>query len=129
MSKSLTILPLTILLSCCGVLKNTQRTNLPNGFYSDRIQSKENVYVRSDDDIILIYPTKTEEGKLKVDTTKLVYTFHQEKAYNTEDMIKLESSSFDLDFITIPLKYRSTKSGVPAQLNTEINAYIFRITN
>lgn len=125
MSKFLTILVLTILLSSCGILKNTPSTNLSEGFYSDKTQSNEKVYVRSDEDVISIYPTKDEGGKLKVDTAELIYQFHQEKANNSNDMVELKSSSFDLDFIAVPLKYRPPQAGVPAQLNTEINASIY----
>lgn len=33
-------------------------------------------------------------------------------------MVELKNSSFDLDFITVPIKYRPPQAGVSAQLNT-----------
>ncbi|WP_114748114.1 hypothetical protein [Pleomorphovibrio marinus] len=111
-----------VLLCGCGTFKTTSRTALTDDFYTIKNKKRnERVYVKKDEEVIMIFPTKPNENK-KADTSNLVGVYKEISLRGHKDIVLLRRNSFDIDFLTIPLKFRPMTSGVPAQLNTEINA-------
>ena len=62
---------------------------------------------------------------MSVEKSSISNNFPPEDVHNHNESAKLKQISFDVDFITVPLKYRNSQNGVEPQLNTEINASIY----
>jgi hypothetical protein len=113
------------LFGSCGVFQKTAKQELTDGFYTERTKNtKEKVYVDVADDNILIYPTLPEQSG-RVDTSAVHRSFDltHKSAYISD--FKLEQASFDLDFLTIPVKYRFSTINVPPQLNAGLNGSVY----
>lgn len=124
MTKYVTLLSLgCLLLHCgCGSLRNSSRTALSSDFYTlKHDKGNESVYLENDEWSIRLFAMKPNEDT-SADTSRLVGEYEEEALRDQKDVTLLKRNSLDIDFLTIPLKYRPTKGGVPAQLNTEINA-------
>lgn len=113
------------ILSSCGVLSHSQKYHLRSGLYKNKSFSKkaEKVYVDNRGDSILVY--SVDETMQSIDSTrsKIIFT---EKNRNTQIFSPVfRQTSFDLDFLTIPFKYRMTQKDVPQQLNANLNGAVF----
>jgi len=111
-----------VLLCNCGVLNRTARKELTDGFYNRSTDSTSQlVYVNVVDDTLRIHPATRTAQHLQVDPGKKdeYYLRTLETKANVE--FTLTKKSFDVDFITIPLKYRFAQKSVPPQLNSNIN--------
>lgn len=118
------ILALMMLLNSCSVIKNTPKTDLIEGFYwqKNHEKIKTEVYVNPQLDDLYIYSSQQKQ----VDTSQ--YTFYptETKALSeTKRHISLRKNSLDIDLLTIPLKYRSGRIDVPAQLNTFLSGAVY----
>ncbi len=113
----------SFLLNSCQVLDHTTKQELSDSYYT-KIEGteKSKVYVDINNDLINIYPLNHD---LEVDTTKDFESYQLESASETHVNFILQHSSFDLDFMTIPLKYRFSTKDLPAQLNTDLNGGLF----
>lgn len=112
-------------LSSCSVFKKTAKWELSDGFYIQKTSSeKRKVFVDVVDDEVKIYPTKKENNEKIIDT--LTYqTFHPEFESIGKIDFSLTQKNFDIDFITIPLKFRFAEKDVPSQLNPNINGAVY----
>lgn len=115
-----------LMLSSCNVLQKTAKQELSDGYYIKKtISEKSKVYVDVVDDNIYIHPSIERDNQTFVDTLSNSELYQKEvKAQENVDF-KLSQNSFDLDFLTIPLKFRTAEKGVPAQLNADINGAIY----
>jgi hypothetical protein len=102
---------LFILLGSCSVIQNTPKFGLQDGFY----QSKEKkIFVETQNDTLLVSSVKGQPVlTLPLSTNQIQNNFTFQK------------STFDLDVLAIPIKYRGKEAGLPAQLNSEINAALY----
>lgn len=113
------------ILSGCGALSHSQKYHLRSGLYKNKSFSKkaEKVYVDNRGDSILVY--KVDETMQSIDSTKskIIIT---EKNQNTRIFSPVfRRTSFDLDFLTIPFKYRTAQKDFPQQLNANLNGAVF----
>lgn len=112
-------LVLLLTLNSCGVLSNSSG-ELTSGYYTQRNEGKrQQVYVDVDEEQLNIYNLK--DGHAEAPT---VY-YPEEEVADTEEITALWQHSFDLDLLTIPLKYRPAQQGVPAQLNSDLNGAVY----
>lgn len=113
---------LLILVSGCGIIKKSSKTDLVNDFYSQKISGeKKKVFVEIADETIRVYDAKIEGKRLMVDTmaTCQFFPLMVKNEYRLQsDFVK---HSFDVDFLTIPLKVRPSQKDVPAQINANLN--------
>ena len=117
---------LAIMTFSCSVLRKTPRTELTDGFYSRKQgDSRQKVYVDLHENRLDVYPVKIVEGKKTVDTSSVIGNYNKESSIDYKEFTLLRKNSFDLDFLTIPLKYRIAREDVPPQLNTELNGSIY----
>ncbi|SFC06888.1 hypothetical protein SAMN05421780_102461 [Flexibacter flexilis DSM 6793] len=119
---------LSVLLGSCSVLQNMSKKGLGNGFYNEQSSSKERrkVYIDiQDDETICAYATKNNNGQLVIDTSQACQLYSQELKKDLTQTIILSKPSFDIDFLTIPLKYRPKQTDVPAQLNANLNGAFY----
>ena len=96
------------LLGSCGVIRNTSKFGLKDGVYQTN-QGK--VLIETQNDTLLVF---SENGKKE----------HSLLAISSVPQLNftLKKSTFDIDVLAIPAKYRVSLSGMSAQLNNEINA-------
>jgi hypothetical protein len=114
------------LLSSCSVFQKTAKTEFTDGYYSQKVDNhRDKVYVDIDEDILLVYATVEKEGKRIIDTANVQQYFEYEKNYEAKRLTSFRINTFDVDFLTIPLKFRPSQSGVPPQLNTELSGAIY----
>ena len=120
------VLLLVISLGSCSVLRRSEDKQLTNGYYSATVSSKTTlVYVETEDDVLNVHPT-SKQGKNKIiDTSSVQYFSKKEIEVARSSGIRFSKHSFDLDLMTIPVKFRPAEKAVPAQVNTNINGSIF----
>jgi hypothetical protein len=100
------------LLGSCGVTRNTPKFGLQDGFYQT---NQEKVFIETQNDTLLVF---SENGGKQLNSLPLSTTSPQSN-------FVFQKSTFDLDVLAIPAKYRVSLSGMPAQLNSEINAALY----
>jgi hypothetical protein len=99
------------LLGSCGVIRNTSKFGLKDGLYQT---NQRKVVIETQNDTLLVF---SENGK-KEHSLLAISSVPQRN-------FTLEKSTFDIDVLAIPAKYRISLSGMPAQLNSEINAALY----
>ena len=110
-----------ILLFCCygcGVFKPSPKLTLTDGYYIRKDGGvRQKVFIDLQDDSITISQTS---GKLTEPTSSLSFPKNV-PAFEVPRPVRLSKPSLDIDFLTIPLKYRPANGDVPAQLNANLN--------
>ncbi|MEQ1733127.1 MAG: hypothetical protein ABL940_05610, partial [Bacteroidia bacterium] len=109
--------------SGCSTIRKTPKTSFSDGYYIQN--NKEKVYIDVEDDVLRVHKTISVNNKTVVDTTKITELYKQTVTAETAKNISFSKRSFDVDFLTIPLKYRPKQSNVSAQLNTNLNGAIY----
>lgn len=119
------IIQALILLTGCSIFQKTAKQELTDGYYTRKTENKKKkVYVDVADENIHIYSAIKKENVFVIDTTQdyKIY-FPVQKALS--EKVSLAKASFDIDFLTIPLKLRFPQQSVPPQLNANINGAVF----
>ena len=120
------VFTLIILFSSCSALINPAKTEFTDGFYTQKLDNRrEIVYVDVDEDILQVYATVEVDGNRVIDTTGVQQYFEYEKNYEAKRLTSFRINTFDVDFLTIPLKFRPSQAGVPPQLNTELSGAVY----
>lgn len=111
--------------SSCGILRNAGKREFNNGFYIQKNNNeKSKVFVDVIDDSFHVHDTYFDANKIMVDTNTYK-TFPKEVKSKTFSKTSFKKYSFDIDFITIPLKFRLKEMDIPAQLNTNLNGALY----
>jgi hypothetical protein len=108
----------------CAV-KETPKYQLTDGYYKSqafRSQSKK-VYIDNSEDTIFVYTMNKRTGQ--VDTVAGKHTFPQASSLVQIKTAFFKEASFDIDFLTIPFKYRGGQAGLPKQFNTNLNGAVY----
>ena len=101
----------------CGLLKENGTYELGNGRYKQSVGGKtQKIWASFEDSIIRLYP-------LDKKSSQQVFPFSNVSGLNTTSL-KLKKSSFDIDVLTIPFKYRPSVTGFPNQLNTNFSGAV-----
>lgn len=117
---------LGIAISGCSILQKTPKKDFNEGYYTQRITStKQKVYIDIENETVRIHPTKTINNQLFIDTTSICKFYNKEMKSGFQQFTSFSKPSFDIDFFTIPLKYRPQQSDVPHQLNTNLNGAVY----
>lgn len=114
------------LFSSCGVIKNSPKYQLANGYYKSKSFSTktEKVYIDNEEDTVYIY--KYDKQLKTVDTSSKSRLVFAQKTSRINDNSKyFRQPSFDVDFVTMPFKYRPTQRGFPQQFNTNLNGAVY----
>ena len=119
---------LLVVLCSCGTVRKSPKYEFANGYYKAKLFSPQPspVYVINDEDYVTIYPVKKMGKIIMVDTSRYrrvalpqLYIDGVQKHY------AFHKRSFDVDFLTIPFKYRQTIKSVPKQFNTNLNGGVY----
>jgi hypothetical protein len=117
---------LCVTLMSCSMVQKTGEKEIEDGFYIQNIKgSKEVVYIDNDDDTLHICPTKIVNEHTIVDTLQVYQVLPDETDANFEHSTSFIKPSFDLGFLTIPLKFRVSQGNVAPQLNANLNGAIY----
>lgn len=121
-----TILTFVLLLSSCSILQTSPKQELTDGFYLKKIRNeRQQVYIDVMDDSIQIYPTTSHNKTIAIDTLKPFELYSSEFKTKVDLDFTLYRNSLDIDFLTIPSKFRFAENEVPPQLNSELNGVIY----
>lgn len=111
----------------CRLLHENSKYDFNDGIYQTKRFSHDRVYVlRLDDDTISVFPVLQFKDSTAILTKQRVnYTPIQKKFKDNKVSHTFYKPSFDLDVITIPLKFRPATYILPNQLNTNFNGAAF----
>lgn len=115
-----------IVISSCRTGRETSKYQLSDGYYKSKTFSNQHntVYIDNGKDTISIYLVQR-QTKL-IDTLKeFKKTFPQLASDFSLMSATFKQASFDIDFLTIPLKYRPVQKDFPGQLNTNLNGALY----
>lgn len=118
---------LIVVCTGCGIVKPSAKYQFSDGYYNSQgIGDVRKVYVYNQDSSISVYPVIIKGKKTHIDTTR-----HRTVIYGqvVPDSIKktpvFTKGSFDIDFLTIPIKYRFPSEGFVRQLNANLNGGLY----
>lgn len=106
-----------LFLNACSVIKFGNKNELESGYY--KTSESKKVYIQEEAEQIYVF--EKQENKLELMQTIENHIDASEEAPH----YLYRKNSFDIDLISIPVKYRFANEFVPAQLNTALSAAIF----
>ncbi|MFN3404993.1 MAG: hypothetical protein ACK40G_12910 [Cytophagaceae bacterium] len=117
-----------IFLVSCQNIKRAPKNELLDGIYHSSIkkQGRHRVYVEVHGDTIEAFNASKKGGEYVVLRNQPIKSFPastDDKSATSEYM--LYKPSFDIGIVSVPVKFRPSVSGFPAQLNSEVNAAIY----
>jgi len=113
--------------SSCMILQENSKHNFNDGIYQTKRFSHNKVYVlKIDDDTIAVFPVLEFKDSTAILTKQRVnYTSQQKKFKDNKVSHSFYRPSFDVDVMTIPLKYRLSENIIPNQLTNNFNGAVF----
>jgi len=114
-------------LSGCVFLHESAKNGFNDGIYHTRRVGGREVYVLNiDDDTTAVFDVKEFKDSTAILTNKRVnYATTQKKFKDNKASHTFYRPSYDLDLMTIAMKYRPTELGVPNQLTTSFNGAVY----
>lgn len=108
-------------------LARSPKSGLVDGFYKQNTESGSRVvFVDTDEEILRIHPASKINGKIVTDTSSGAALFvGKELKNNPGRTVSLSKNTLDVDFLTMPLKYRPSQKDIPPQLNANLNGAVF----
>jgi len=124
------VIPIIILfvISGCATLRENPKYNFADGRYNSKIIGNKNqkVYVENKEDRIHVYPLNKMNDHYIVDTANYrPVVFSEIEMDSLLTRPNFVQTSLDIDFLTIPFKYRFPANGFPRQFNTNINGAVY----
>ena len=119
---------LALVLAGCGSLRESSKYAFASGLYRVRSANGRSMraYVTVAEDSIQSFPVVRGGGRAaQVDTSRRMVLVLPETAPHGLPPTGFVQSSFDLDVLTIPFKYRPVADGFPRQLNTNFNGALY----
>jgi hypothetical protein len=117
-----------ISLSSCQILgKSSAKYSFADGIYKTKRFGGKEVYVlKVDEDTISVFQVQEFKDSTAILTHQRVnYTSRQRKFKDNKMQHTFYKPSFDVDAMTIAMKYRPGIKGVPNQLTTNFNGAVF----
>lgn len=118
------LFPLLWIAFGCAV-QETSKFKLANGYYKSmafKNQSKK-VYIDNSEDTVFVYTMNKATGL--PDTIFGKHSFPQVSSNSQIAPAFFRQGSFDIDFITIPFKFRPVQADLPRQLNANLNGAVY----
>ncbi|MCW3074968.1 MAG: hypothetical protein JWP69_2037 [Flaviaesturariibacter sp.] len=110
----------------CSAIQNAPKDELANGVYASRSGLPfKKVFVSNDEETIVLYPVVRKEGGNRIDThVHVPVSLTRSLPGSGTHQYSFRQASFDIDFLTIPFKYRPVQQGFPRQFNTTLNGAV-----
>ncbi len=126
MKATYNLLILVFLLSSCSVIRKSAKTAFTDGYYIQNLDNKKQVvFVDIDEEALRIHPIIKDKHLRAIDSTKVCQYYPKEMSSAFRSSTSFAKYTLDIDFLTMPLKYRPAQSTVPAQLNTNLNGALY----
>ena len=113
-------------LSSCASVRDTPKYQLSDGYYKSRLFNTDHhkVYVDNNEDSIAIYQADRDTKSIDsfINNKKMFPQLASKDFYASTTFTQ---ASFDVDFLTIPFKYRPASKDFPRQFNTNLNGAIY----
>ena len=118
---------LVIAFGSCTMMHENSKYEFNDGIYQTRRFSHHQVYVlKIDDDTIAVFPVKQfKDSTAIISSQRTKYTPMQKKFKDNKVSHIFYRPSFDIDVMTIPLKFRPAQYILPNQLTTNFNGAAF----
>jgi hypothetical protein len=118
---------LSIILSSCSLLHHNSKYNFNDGIYYSDFWARHPVYIHQlTDDTIIAFPVIMFPDSTAILMNQMtIYADQQKKFKDNLTQHTFYKPSFDLDVMTIPLKYRPAEGAAPHQLTTNFNGAVF----
>jgi len=115
-----------VIFSSCRTSKETAQYQLSNGHYKVKLsgQAKRTFYVNNDDDTISVHLVN-QQTKFIDTLNNFKKTFPQVTSNFSVIPVVFKQTSFDIDFLTIPFKYRPVQNDFSRQFNTNLNGAVY----
>lgn len=117
-----------LLLSSCSVVRHNPKYSFSDGAYTSNAFGKntQKVYVDYEEEDIHVYPLRKTAPGYAVDTTTQKPVVFSEIINNHDDAYFLfRQNSFDIDFLTIPFKYRFRLGDMPRQFISSLSGGLY----
>jgi len=112
-------------LNSCSILKPSPKRTFVDGYYLQTTENKkQKVYVDVEDEIVRIHQIKIIDNQKVIDKINSKNYPVKEKG-GFDEQTSFSNRSFDIDILTIPLKYRFPLYDVPSQLNANLNGAVY----
>ena len=127
MHKLFILLVCLVCFGSCTMLHESSKYSFNDGIYQTKRFSHEKVYVlKIADDTIAVFPVLEFKDSTAILTKQRInYSALQKKFKDNKVVHNFYKPSFDLDAMTIPIKYRPAEYPLPNQLSTNFNGAIF----
>jgi hypothetical protein len=117
---------LFLLISGCKGLKDNPKYKFSDGIYHTKIDGKsQSVFIENSEDSILIYSVAKGWKRLSVNSSSSPTPVNEKGAVKSIRTNKYWQNSFDIDLLTIPLKFRPGVGSFPKQFNTNLNGALY----
>lgn len=127
--RSVTGLLFTSLLTLygCKGLKDNPKYEFADGVYHARVQGKKaHVYIENTNDSIIVYSLKKGWKRLSLNASTLPKkSFPQKSTVETIRANRYWQNGFDIDILTIPLKFRPPVQSFPNQFSNNLNGAVY----
>lgn len=117
-----------IFVSGCKSFSENSKYELNKGYYKAREAGAgdHRVYVYTNEDTLVAFPLLKQARRVSLDTSgRAALLFPRVSRGVAPVTYTLHEYSFDLDVLTIPLKYRAETGGAQRQLNTQFNGALY----
>jgi hypothetical protein len=126
MQKYFSLILAMVSLYGCKSLKDSPKFNFADGVYHTRINNiKQQVYVENTDDSIAIYALKKGWQHHSIKPSALTKQSFSQHASSEIGASKYWQNSFDVDILTIPIKFRPSAPSFPKQLSNHLNGAVY----
>ena len=118
---------LIIQLFSCKSQKDSPKFNFADGIYHTKLNGqKQQVYVENSEDSISIYALQRGWRNAAIKPSELTRkTFAQNKSSKDLENNKYWQNGFDVDILTIPIKFRPSTQSFPSQYSNHLNGAVY----
>jgi hypothetical protein len=111
----------------CKGLKDNPKYEFADGVYHSRVQGKRtHVYIENTNDSIIVYSLKKGWQRLSLKASSLPkYSLPQKSTVETIRANRYWQNGFDVDILTIPLKFRPSTQSFPRQFSNNLNGAVY----
>jgi hypothetical protein len=122
------LLLLLPLLTACSLLEESPKYQFTDGVYKAVIPAvpTRRMYVEVHNDSIQVFPLLPSRTGIVIDSAeKVILLFPELRSQNAFRNYTFFKPSFDVDVITVPIKYRPRSVGFPRQLVSSVEAAVY----
>jgi len=114
------------LITSCKTVNFVNKGEFEDGIYTQKSRDKkEPVFVDLVENTIRIYHVELIGKEYLLDTLSICHFYDEEIKGKVKEELVFSKYSWDLDFLTIPIKTRPSSGEIPPQINTYLNGSLY----